>query len=423
MGGFTRRDFIKRTMAIGIGSTLFGTTLMGCAGEKPEEKKEPIKVGHLADLTGGLAIYGYSHDKTLNAAVRRINAEGGIGGRPVEIYTEDTESNVSTATTRMRKLIEYYKVDFIIGSNHSGINIACNPIAKELKTIFWPTSGAISITGDQGNRYVFRMCSNVRSEIKGAANWAVENLGRKWATIVVNYAWGWSNEDEFKKRVSEAGGKIVKSIRAPMGTKDFIPYVNQIPEDVDAVFIAFFSTDLLSLLKDLYVLRPNIQKMVALYGLSGIDTTKLGEMVEDVTIISTFPRRLEGFDTPYTREFRKAIGVDPKGREVGNPSMIYALPYDWAVWEAMFAMKKAIEESGWSGKEDNPDLIKTLEGIEFKESIEFPQGDVTIRAQDHQAFMQLFIEGVKNGKLKVLARIPAEETIYPYEVDFTQEAF
>lgn len=100
----------------------------------PKPQVEPIKIGHLADLTGPLAPYGYSNELVLRAAIGKINAEGGIAGRPVELYTEDTESKVPTGVMKYRKLIEHYGVHFVIGSQHSGINIATNPIAKELKT-------------------------------------------------------------------------------------------------------------------------------------------------------------------------------------------------------------------------------------------------------------------------------------------------
>jgi len=390
---------------------------------RPQPPVKPIKIGMLLDLTGALALYGYSNEKTISAAVRKINAEGGVAGRPVEIYVEDTETKVATAVMRMRKLIEYWGVDFILGPNHSGIGVACAPIAKELKTVFWVNAAATEITAEKGNRYVFRMCSNVRQEVIAMAEWAVKNLGKKWATLVADYAWGWSYEEEFKKIVPEYGGTVLKSIRAPLGTKDFMPYIPLIPAEVEAVLIAFFGADLLALIRDLYTVRPDLGRIVACYGLTGIATEPLGAMAEGLYIIGTFPRRLEEFDTPNTRVFRELIGLDPDGHEVGNPDLVYAHAYNWAIWEAMFALKRAIEVSGWKSKEDNPALIKALEGMKLKESIEFPQGDKFIRAEDHQAFMRIFIEKVVNGKLKVVETIPAEKTVYPPPVDYTKEPF
>ena len=60
---------------------------------------EPIKIGLIADNTGSLAHYGHSHEVVAKAAVAKINAEGGIAGRPVELLVEDTESQPTTGRT------------------------------------------------------------------------------------------------------------------------------------------------------------------------------------------------------------------------------------------------------------------------------------------------------------------------------------
>ena len=68
-------------------------------------------------------------------------------------------------------------------------------------------------------------------------------------------------------------------------------------------------------------------------------------------------------------------------------------------------------------------MIKTLEGMSFKESIEFPQGDMRIRAEDHRTIAGLYVEQVAKGGLKVVGKIPAEDTSYPPLVDYSKEGF
>src|SRR5512139_220644 len=116
------------------------------------QSKEPIKIGMIADSTGGLAADGYSHEKVRRAAIKKINSEGGIGGRPIELYVEDTESKPPVGALKVRKLVESNGVSFVIDSNSSGVAIACAPIAKELKTPYFPCAGATEISGENGNR-------------------------------------------------------------------------------------------------------------------------------------------------------------------------------------------------------------------------------------------------------------------------------
>ena len=388
-----------------------------------QSEKEPIKIGLLLELTGWMAAHGYSHDKVMRAAVAKVNKDGGIAGRPVELYVEDDESKPTVGALKFRKLVESNGVDFVFDSGHSGVVIACAPIAKELRTPYFPTAAAFEISGDKGNRYVFQSPSNVKSECKGAAKFALEKLGKKWVTAVVDFAWGWSNQSEFTRLVTERGGTVLASIKVPLGTGDWLPYLKgKIPNEAEAIYFACSGSDFLSFIRDLHAVRPEIKKLGAVYSLSAQDPKKLGAAGEGVYCITSYPTRLEGLNTRFNKEYRTLINVDEDGKEIGT-GIYFVLAYDWAVWEPLFAVKAAIEKSGWKGKADNPSLIKTLEGMAFKESLEFPQGDMYIRAQDHRTVTGLYVEQIQKGTLKVVTKVSAKDADYPPLVDRTKESF
>ena len=313
-------------------------------------KKGPIKIGVVADKTGGLAAYGYSHEKTIKAAAARINKAGGIAGRPIEIFIEDTESKPPVGALKFRKLVESYGVDFVLDSNNSGVAVACAPIAKELKTPYFPSASATEISGEKGNRYVFQSCTAVRGEAKGAAKFAVKNIGKKWVTVVVNYAWGWSNEEDFKKYITEDGGSVLASIRVPLGTSDWLPYLKgKIPNGAEGVFFANFGSDFLSFVRDLHAVRPDIKKLGAVYALSAQDINKLGPAAEGLYCLTPYPTHLEGLNTKSNKAFREFINVDPEGQEGGTGTR-FVLAYNWAMWEAMYTLKAGIEKSRLAGQ-------------------------------------------------------------------------
>ena len=58
-------------------------------------------------------------------------------------------------------------------------------------------------------------------------------------------------------------------------------------------------------------------------------------------------------------------------------------------------------------------LIEALEGLEMKEGDDFPQGDKTLRKEDHQAFLRQFIFEIKGGKHQILEVVAKEKTIFP----------
>jgi branched-chain amino acid transport system substrate-binding protein len=82
-------------------------------------------------------------------------------------------------------------------------------------------------------------------------------------------------------------------------------------------------------------------------------------------------------------------------------------------FEAINAMKIAMEKSKFEGRKDTMKLIEALEGLHVKAGPDFPQGDKTIRKEDHQAFLQEFIFEVKGGTYKLMETVPGEKQLFP----------
>src|SRR5690606_8429420 len=113
-------------------------------------QNSPIKIGHQQDVTGFLSFYGSSFDLGARGAIEKINAEGGIAGRPLEYVLADTTSDVATGVRQFRKLVESDGCDFVLGATHSGINLATNPLAEEFNVIHFPQGEASQTTGEKG---------------------------------------------------------------------------------------------------------------------------------------------------------------------------------------------------------------------------------------------------------------------------------
>ncbi len=94
-------------IATGIGSWVIQPKWASAAG--------PIKVGIATDLTGPTAFSGRANANVAKMVVKDINSAGGILGRPIELFIEDTASNESVAVANVRKLIQRDKVDVVLG--------------------------------------------------------------------------------------------------------------------------------------------------------------------------------------------------------------------------------------------------------------------------------------------------------------------
>ena len=69
--------------------------------------------------------------------------------------------------------------------------------------------------------------------------------------------------------------------------------------------------------------------------------------------------------------------------------------------------------SKFQSRADTMKLVEALEGLEVKESDDFPQGDKTLRREDHQAFVREFIFELQNMDYKILDVVPKEKTLVP----------
>ena len=180
--GITRKAFLTAAAASTAAFALRPTLLWG--------KDQPIKLGGQHSLTRGLAFTSIWGNRAAEAAVKKLNQEGGIKGRKVEYVFEDSETNVQTGIRKMRKLIEQDQVDFIIGDVHSGVNVASAPIAQEENTVYFAYGTAVATTEEKGNRYVFRGMTNMRIHMKALVLGGLERWGKRWYTMAADYAWG-----------------------------------------------------------------------------------------------------------------------------------------------------------------------------------------------------------------------------------------
>ncbi len=417
----SRRGFVVGTAAfVAAGGWLVPRGARGAS-------REPVVIGHQCDLTGGISSWGYWHDKAAQAAVAEINKAGGIAGREVKLVTEDTETNPTVGARKFRRLIQLHKADFVIGSVHSGVNIASTPVARELRTVYIPQGMAAEMTEDKGSRYVFRIGSDTYSQAAAGAPWVSAHLGKKWTFIFADYAWGWSHYTEHKKVIEEVGGKVMGHIPVPQGTKDFIPYLAKVPPETDELYSIFFGADSVAYFtqsKQLGLDRK-MHRYTVLCTHEAFSPRDIQGASEGIYLLEYLPRQLKFKDTPHNRRLRELVEVDPvDGRERGSNRVLASSHY-WAVWESVWLVKEGIEKSGWKSRKDTPDWIKAVEGLELKESFAHPQGDKVIRARDHKAVIDFWMSRVENGEINVKFKIPREEVArkFPPRVDHTREAF
>ncbi|NCC51725.1 MAG: ABC transporter substrate-binding protein [Spartobacteria bacterium] len=89
----------------------------------------PVRIGGLFALTGNAQHIGQPSKGVAEMLIKRINDEGGLNGRPVELIVADTKSEPSQAVVALKRLIQKDKIEAVIGPTSTGSAMAC------LKTI------------------------------------------------------------------------------------------------------------------------------------------------------------------------------------------------------------------------------------------------------------------------------------------------
>lgn len=416
----TRRDFLRAS--IGAAVTLWSSGYSGRA------QTQPIRIGHQLDRTGAVALFGTWHNRALDAAIKLVNEQRGINGRPVELVnSDDAQTKPDVGKDEFEKLVTQKRADFVIGSVFSGTNIATAPLAKALKTVYFPQGIATDITERFGNRYVLKSYHTVRAAIEAAHEWVFANLGKRFTIVHSVIDLGRSQAEDWAEKVRAAGGEA-QLIPVPFpAPSDLFSVIQKIDlSKTDVLYHAFTAVETARFLQAAF--DQNFQSRVKILGLiEGIDVLSTAEpWLEGTYFISGYPRRADQVPEElrdFDREYRRRVGISAEGFSMEPPRDVVPIADLFGSWQAVFLLKQAAELVNWRSKTDNPVLIQALEGLTMPASVGFPQGAQFLRAQDHLVFHDHYIERVENGKLTVLARIPKEKSLYKTRSDYTKEEF
>jgi branched-chain amino acid transport system substrate-binding protein len=121
----------------------------------PAQAQEPIRIGAFLAVTGPAAFLGDPELKTLETYVERINAEGGVLGRKLQLVSYDSGGDAEKARTFTKRLIEQDKVDVIVGGSTTGETMAAVPLVEAASVPFISLAGAVVIV-EPVKKWVFK---------------------------------------------------------------------------------------------------------------------------------------------------------------------------------------------------------------------------------------------------------------------------
>ncbi|MEP6875411.1 MAG: ABC transporter substrate-binding protein [Burkholderiales bacterium] len=355
--------------------------------------KDPVRVGLISSKSGVFAQQGEEVIHAIQFAIDEVNAKGGVDGRKVEVQYADDEGTPDAGRREAEKLARG-GYNLLIGAIPSSISLALGAnLDRWDAAYFVVASKSDKITGDSCKPRMFRTNHSDAMDIAMIGEWAKGFKDKTYASMAADYAWGRDSSESFAKAVKAQGKDVKIQLYAPLGTKDFSPFIAQLKEaKVDAIWVAETGRDAIAFVKQAQE-----------FGL--IPQTKLiGHSLILNFMIDATGKTLEGTPgtTGYTPDLdnprNKAFVTAWKAKFNRLPTDNEGQAYNGA--QVMFeGVKKA-------GSAKPADVAKALPGV----NIDSIYGPVVMRAADNQLVLPNFV-----GRAKVADGIlrPVIEQTFP----------
>jgi len=425
--GVSRRTALK-TFAVGAGAVAASGTLPGLLGPAQAQSAEPIRIGFQVHRTGIGAAYGRWYDRTTEAVVKRINDEGGINGRPIEIVAEDDGTDPKRGAEVVEKFASQHKCDVAFGTLFSHVVFGSAPRAGELKIPYFVVSEGHHVASGKLNRYTLQPgITDVKSQVEAMAPFISDNLGKKVTMIFPDFAFGHDHRDYFSLAFENQGGEILEKIAIPPTETSFTKYFPKIPRDTEVIYHVMVGPAVLTFVKELGEFfgpsKPEIFGFID--SLEAVDLASPGlEFLEGTYFWEGNPRYAQEGQSEFDKEFRTAVGVDANGASSRDPKDVSTYAHMFGCWETLYVVKAGMEASGYKGVEDRQKLIEAIESMSaMPHSFEHPQGAKIFNGKTHQAFGHQYISKVDNGRLVLAHTTSIEDTLYEDEVNYTKQSF
>ncbi|HWK84762.1 MAG TPA: ABC transporter substrate-binding protein [Caldimonas sp.] len=361
-------------------SLLTAVAALLAAGAAPAQTSGPVKIGLMLPYSGTYAALGNAIE---NGFKLYVQEQGGkLGGREVQYFKVDDESEPSKATDNVNKLIKRDNVDVLVGTVHSGVALAMAKAAKDNNTLLViPNAGADAITGPMCAANIVR--SSFSNWQPGYAMGIVAGgKGVKRAmTITWNYAAGTESTKGFTEGLEKSGGKVIKDLSLPFPNVEFQALLTEIAaQKPDAVYAFFAGGGAVKFVKDYGA--AGLNKTIPLYGPGFLTDGTLEAQGASAQNMLTTLHYADNLDTPRNNAFRKAYAIAYKS----NADVYAVQGYDAA--QILGNGLKAV--NGDLGKRDQ------LTAAMRKTVVDSPRGKFTISAAGNPV-QDIYLREVKGN--------------------------
>jgi branched-chain amino acid transport system substrate-binding protein len=264
----------------------------------------PIKIGLLLPYTGVLSVQGTDTTRGFELGLARAGLRA--GGREIQVLREDTEAKPDVGLTKIKKLVERDRVDFVVGPVNSVVALAIRNYVHEQGTpLVVPVAATRVLTAPPlASPSIFRVVENLDQSNYPMGGWMMKHTTyRKIIAMATDFVGGRDSLAAFMAGFHGAGGEIVTEIYAPLNTPDFAPYLTRAQSQrADAVYAFFAGADAIRFVKQYR--EYGLAERLALTGYNVLaDDTILPALGEAALGLLTVGGYSAALDTPESKAF------------------------------------------------------------------------------------------------------------------------
>ena len=315
----------------------------------PAQAAKEIRIGFIAPMTGIFAQIG--KDMSNGFKMYLAQNKGMMGPVKVKFILEDSTGKPSVNRQKAIKLIRRDKVHLFVGGLLASTGYALGAVADRFKTLYIsPVPAGDDMTQRKPPKYFLRSGFTSSQNSHPLADYAYDQGYRRVVVIGMDYAFGYETIGGFQRQFERRGGKIIKKIWAKLGTKDFGPYLPQIPKNADAIMTLMVGPSSLAFPKQF---RAAGFKMPMLGGVTSADEFILPAMGNEAIGYVTAAQ----YSAALTTEKNKAFVKEYQKRYGKMASYYSETSYTTALW-----IHKTLEKINWN-PDDTASFIREFRKI------------------------------------------------------------
>jgi branched-chain amino acid transport system substrate-binding protein len=383
----SRRHFLNSAAwAAGAIATGAGSWIIPAS---PSWAAAPIKVGIATDLTGPIGVAGNPYLNVAKLCAALINKSGGLLGRPVQLFVEDTASNEAVGVVNVRRLIERDQVDVVLGGIASSMrNAIKGPIVTRGHTLYiYPTL----YEGKECEELIYCTGATPSQQCDRLIPWLIKNAGKRFAFPAANYIWPHVLNKYARNLVESGGGEVIFEEYYPIAQLEYAATVNRImTERIDVVFVTVIPPGVGPFFKQLYeagFLKRGGRLCAVYYGDIGLSLNAPQE-IEGIASCLDYYHVVDKIDSGSAKIHAEYDAMFPGTK--------YVLSAGSGMYRGMMLWAEAVKKAGTI---DRDAVAAALDRAAIAVA---PGGPAEMVPSKRHCKMKMYIAVAKNGKFEIV---------------------